>query len=366
MTKTTTIAKFQDTLSQAVAKGITYSDLDKLACSYEESFDHETRITVYIDGLLVDILNYDRFADQRIASVSFRVTEVYGIQYVRVFAEAVEEPETIDVRDEDETEKMHRRSRADHLRDEVARHDKDIADASAIRSETFKELAELAASEDADYQSLRALVDRIARCDNRIEVATAYRAEAMAELNGSKDEAAEFEPTGLSELPISGEHPTAAEFNSIFPFIPLSHRRFLDKGGNHIDSALHQDAEVLRIEHEHGTDMVYVTLDVEPEAEFCFEDFEVVSKDEILAMDCNYNIEGERAYRLLRGTDSCIISFAQGEWCAEYIHWYYDADGEMVEDYMGDFVGDAPYKVCDEASAYAVEVAELIKAEGRD
>ena len=170
----------------------------------------------------------------------------------------------------------------------------------------------------------------------------------------------------MSELPISGEHPTAAEFNSIFPFIPLSHRRFLDKGGNHIDSALHQDAEVLRIEHEHGTDMVYVTLDVEPEAEFCFEDFEVVSKDEILAMDCNYNIEGERAYRLLRGTDSCIISFAQGEWCAEYIHWYYDANGEMVEDYLEDFVGDAPYKVCDEASAYAVKVAELIKADGRD
>lgn len=93
-----------------------------------------------------------------------------------------EDVEPIDVRGEDETEKMHRRSRADHLRDEVARHEKDIADASAIRSETLKELAELAASEDADYQSIRALADRIARCDNRIEVATAYRAAAMSEL----------------------------------------------------------------------------------------------------------------------------------------------------------------------------------------
>ena len=109
----------------------------------------------------------------------------------------------------------------------------------------------------------------------------------------------------------------------------------------------------------------------EPEAEdiepaFELADFEVVTKEDILDMDCNYNIEGARAYRLLRGTDSCIISFAQGEWCAEYIHWYYDADGEMVEDYLEDFFGDAPHKVCDKASAYAVKVAELIKAEGRD
>lgn len=105
---------------------------------------------------------------------------------------------------------------------------------------------------------------------------------------------------------------------------------------------------------------------IEPEAEFCFEDFEVVSRDEILAMDCNYNIEGERAYRLLRGTDSCIICYAQEHWIGEYIHWYYDANGEMVVDYLEDFFGDAPYKVCDKASAYAVKVAELIKAEGRD
>ena len=170
----------------------------------------------------------------------------------------------------------------------------------------------------------------------------------------------------MSELPIGGERPTAAEFCASFNSVPLSHLRFQDKGGNAIDEALHEDAEVIRVEKEHGTGAVYVTLDVEPEAEFCFEDFEVVSKDEILAMDCNYNIEGERAYRLLRGTDSCIISFAQGEWCAEYIHWYYDANGEMVEDYLEDFFGDAPYKVCDKASAYAVKVAELIKAEGRD
>lgn len=105
---------------------------------------------------------------------------------------------------------------------------------------------------------------------------------------------------------------------------------------------------------------------IEPEADFVIEDFEVVSKAEILAMDCNYNIEGERAYRLLRDADSCIISFAHGEWCAEYIHWYYDANGEKVEDYLEDFFGDAPYEVCDKASAYAVTVAELIKAEWRD
>lgn len=108
----------------------------------------------------------------------------------------------------------------------------------------------------------------------------------------------------------------------------------------------------------------YEPEDIEPAFELA--DFEVVSKEDILNMDCNYNIEGERAYRLLRGTDSCIISFAQGEWCAEYIHWYYDANGEKVEDYLEDFFGDAPYKVCDKASAYAVKVAELIKAEGRD
>lgn len=104
--------------------------------------------------------------------------------------------------------------------------------------------------------------------------------------------------------------------------------------------------------------------DIEPAFELA--DFEVVTKEDILDMDCNYNIEGARAYRLLRGTDSCIISFAQGEWCAEYIHWHYDANGEKVEDYLEDFFGDAPYKVCDKASAYAVKVAELIKAEGRD
>lgn len=94
-----------------------------------------------------------------------------------------EDAEPTDVRNEDETEQMHRRSRADRLRDEVARHDKEIADASAIRSDTLNELAKLAASEDANYQSIRALADRIARCENRIEVTTAYRAKAMEELH---------------------------------------------------------------------------------------------------------------------------------------------------------------------------------------
>lgn len=235
--------------------------------------------------------------------------------------------------------------------------------------ELAKEIKRVANRANLDTRELRQLIDRHDTALGAASYHQEWLAKYQSELNSAhgklRREERKAEPE-MSEFHISGEHPTAAEFCDSFKLVPLSHLRFQDKGGNAIDEALHEDAEVIRVEKEHGTGAVYVTLDVEPEAEFCFEDFEVVSRDEILAMDCNYNIEGERAYRLLRGTDSCIISFAQGEWCAEYIHWYYDANGEKVEDYLEDFFGDAPYKVCDKASAYAVKVAELIKVEGRD
>lgn len=103
----------------------------------------------------------------------------------------------------------------------------------------------------------------------------------------------------------------------------------------------------------------YEVAEIEPAFELA--DFEVVTKEDILNMDCNYNIEGETAYYLDGLYDDTIISFAGGVWCAEYEHFYYPrlADGSYADrremDYMEDFIAATPEEACAQAAIYAAE-----------
>lgn len=104
----------------------------------------------------------------------------------------------------------------------------------------------------------------------------------------------------------------------------------------------------------------YEVAEIEPAFELA--DFEVVTKEDILNMDCNYNIEGETAYYLDGLYDDTIISFAGGMWCAEYEHFYYPrlADGSFADrremDYTEDFIASTPEEACAQAAIYAARV----------